>query len=315
MKTEQGMTLAVCTRNRHEELERCIVSIAGEAPGFPCEVMVVDDGELPDPLRERLNEVLRGAGMAFTYHRKRRPGLLYSRIDAAEHAAHDILLFLDDDVELEEGYLRRLARLYSRYEGAAGFGGIDVFIRSNWKWDWFTRLILYDSGKPGKLSPGGFGGSMTRWTRMKDPFRTEFMLGCNMSFRRTALLGLPDAEWLSGYSLGEDLYLSHWAARSGPLWIDPSLRVKHYQSPVSRDKEEQVAFTEVVNHYRLLRLKRAGSWRHAAHLWTSIGLWGRAWARKKWRHKAPYYGKAIREVLVEDWRRLFRESVSDLGNG
>nr|WP_255570702.1 glycosyltransferase family 2 protein [Cohnella sp. CFH 77786] len=309
------MTVAVCTRNRHEDLVRCITSIAKESPDFPCEVLIVDDGEMPSSVRCTLRQLLDSCGIAFAYYRKRHPGLLLSRIAAAERAVHDVILFLDDDAELEEGYLARLAAWYGRFPDIAGIGGIDPSIRGNWKWDWFTRIFLYDSGKPGKLSASGYGGSMTKWASMKEPFPTEYLFGCNMSFRKSALLGLEPVAWLSGYSLGEDLYLSAWALRSGRLWIDPNLKVRHHQSHASRDKEEQVAYTEVVNHYYLLKLQQAGRWRRAAHLWTSLGLCGRAWIRKPWRHKAASYWKAIRFVLADDWRRLSRESVSDLGNG
>jgi len=310
-----GMTIAICTRNRPEPLRRGIADIAGQAPDFPCEIMIVDDGNLSREFRQGLESMLahRG-GITFAYYRKTRPGLLYSRMLAVEQARHEVILFLDDDARPMPGYFDRLARWYERPQ-VAGVGGIDRNIRSNWRWDLFARFILYDSRNPGKLSPSGYGGSMTRWAAMTEPFRTEYLLGCNMSFRRSALADLAPAEWLQGYSMGEDLYLSDQALRSGELWIDPSLQVDHLLSPASRDGEAKVAYTEIVNHHYLLKLKQAGMIRHAAHLWTSLGLLGRAWARRKWRHKAAPYRKAIRFVLADDWRRLTRESVSDPGNG
>lgn len=329
-----GMTLAICTRNRPDELERCLAAIARQSADVPLEVLIVDDGELSTEQLRRLerllasgavtvrgggSEGLRGgrghAGTAFTYCRKTLPGLLHSRITAVEKAAHEVILFLDDDAELAPGYLMRLAAWYERHSRAAGVGGIDRNLRSNWRWDLFTRVILYDSRRPGKLSPSGFGGSMTRWGAMRQPFRTEYLLGCNMSFRKRALAGLRPVEWLQGYSVGEDLYLSDRAMRSGELWIDPGLQVDHRHSPASRDRDAVVAYTEIVNHHHLLKLKRAGIARHAAHLWTSLGLLARAWARKRWRHRAASYWKAIRFVLADDWRRLTRESVSDPGHG
>lgn len=315
MTRRQGMTLAVCTRNRHDDLQRCAASVARQTPDFPVQVMIVDDGDMPDSVLDKIGRTLDPGGFTLTYYRKQNAGLLQSRIESVAQAAHDVILFLDDDVELEADYLSRLADLYAQHPGASGIGGIDPSIRGNWKWNGFARLFLYDSGKPGRLSPSGYGGSMTRWSGMREPFPTEYLLGCNMSFRKKALQGLRPVEWLTGYSMGEDLYLSHWAGRTGKLWIDPGLRVRHYQSPVSRDKEEQVAYTEVVNHYRLLQLKRAGKWRYAAHLWTSAGLCGRAWIRRKWRHKAAAYGKAIRFVIEDEWRNGFGEGVADSGNG
>jgi glycosyltransferase involved in cell wall biosynthesis len=297
-----GLTLAICTRNRHEDVKRCVASVAAQTPDYPVEVMVVDDGGMPEEILSELERLLAAGNFAtFTYFRKQQPGLLLSRMFAVERARYDTLLFVDDDAELERDYLVRLADAYKRHPKAAAIGGIDPNVRGNWKWNLFTRLILYDSGHPGKLSPSGYGGSMVRWSTMSQPFRTEYLLGCNMSFRREALRGIAPVAWLEGYSLGEDLYLSDLAGRHGELWIDPALRVIHHASPISRDREELVAYTEIVNHHHLLRLKQAGPARHAALLWTALGLFCRALLRNKWRHKAASYRKAIRVILAEDW--------------
>lgn len=311
----RGLTLAICTRNRHDDVLRCVASIGRQTPDYPVEVIVVDDGEIPSDVQTQLERRLAASGFAaFKYVRKRQPGLLRSRMLAVERASYETILFVDDDAELTGDYLVRLAAAYERHPQAAGIGGIDPNVRGNWKWNGFARLILYDSGKPGKLSPSGYGGSMTQWAAMRTPFRTEYLLGCNMSFRTEALRGMKPVEWLQSYSLGEDLYLSDLAGRYGELWIDPALRVIHRTSPIARDREDQVAYTEIVNHYYLLRQKQAGFARHVAHLWTSLGLLARAWVRRRWRHKAKSYRKAIRFILVEDWRRRNREDVSDFGD-
>lgn len=314
MSEWQGLTIAICTRNRPDDLRRCVASIAGQSADYPLQVLIVDDGELSESELDELCHMLGGKVGRFRYRKKRQPGLLLSRIEAVGLADYDRILFLDDDAELEEGYLGRLRELYARYPEAAAIGGTDGAIRGNFLWNLFARAILYDSGDPGRLSPSGYGGSMTRWNGRREPFRTEYLLGCNMSFRTSALLGLVPVDWLGGYSLGEDLYLSYWASLSGEMWIDPGLKVRHRQSATSRDKLEQVAYTEIANHYHLLRLRQPGAWRRAALLWTASGLLARALAVRRLRPRAAGYGRAIRFVLAEDWR-WFHENISNLGNG
>ncbi|WP_221469239.1 glycosyltransferase family 2 protein [Cohnella nanjingensis] len=315
MSLRHGVTLAICTRNRLDDLLRCIASVIRQAPDFPVEVLLIDDGDMPEPLIASLRRELGHPPFRFAYRRKQQPGLLLSRIEAVRLASCDYVLFVDDDAELEDGYLARLAETYDRHPDAAGIGGIDAALRGSFKWDLFTRLILYDSGRPGRLSPSGCGGSMTRWSAQSEPFPSEYVLGCNMSFRKSALAGLPHAEWLTGYSLGEDLYLAAWARRTGEIWIDPRLRVRHHHARTARDKEAAVAYTEVANHYHLLRWRGAAAWRFGALLWTSFGLLGRSLVKRSLRGKASGYARGIRFVLAEDWRRLFRESISDLGDG
>jgi hypothetical protein len=116
----------------------------------------------------------------------------------------------------------------------------------------------------GRLSLGGFPAVMGRAVGALHPFASQRLYGCNMGFRRTALQGLRMLPGFEGYSLYEDAYLSFEAGRTGPLLVDPSLRVRHHHSPSSRDTSYEVGRMSILNHYQLLRLYGAG--------WRRIGL-------------------------------------------
>ena len=269
-----GITIALCTRNRPEELYNCILSISkqrGVPDDLSYELLIVDDGNLVDWQLDSYRNIL--GNIPVHYYKKSNPGLLLSRIEAITRAMYDIVLFIDDDVELDEFYLAGLCALYRNDPNIAGGGGIDVLVRSSWLWRVYTRIFLYNSGNPGKLSLTGYGGSMVYWAWQSKVFETEFFSGCNMSFRKNALQELLAPEWLRSYSLGEDIYLSQIARKHGKIWIDPRLKVKHYQSPVARDKEEQVAYMEIVNHYYLLEMEKGKRWWSCLlQVWTSVGL-------------------------------------------
>jgi glycosyltransferase involved in cell wall biosynthesis len=314
MKRRQGITLAICTRNRHDDLTRCIHSIALQNPAVPVEVLIVDDGEMSERMLTSFSAILNASLMEFNYHKKLNPGLLLSRIETIQRAKHDIILFVDDDVELVSGFLNRLSELYDRFPAASGIGGRDVLLGTSFIWRLFCMVFLYGSRKPGKLSLSGYGGSMIKWCLMKAPFKTEYLAGCNMSFRRNALIGLRPAVWLLGYSLGEDIYLSQCARRYGEIWIDPDLKVIHHQSLLSRDRAEQVAYTEVVNHYYLLREDGNKSWRYICLLWTSWGLLIRSLLRKNYNNNTSGYWEAIKFIVKHNWGRFAHESVVNHGN-
>jgi hypothetical protein len=72
--------------------------------------------------------------------------------------------------------------------------------------------------------------------------------------------------------LGEDIYLSYWAGKTGTLIVDPAFKVKHYQSPLSRDNMETVAYMEIINHYHLLQIRKKGFVSFLTLFWTGIGL-------------------------------------------
>ncbi len=271
------LTIAVCTRNRPADLERCVRSVvAAECPDdlAEVEVLVIDDGHLAELEVRKLERLVSEAGRVFRYLRNTaRHGLIHGRMAAIRNATSDVLLFLDDDVEIEPSYLRLLVNWYRAHPETVGLGGVDTLTRM------FppvkrllARLFLQDSGQPGRLSPSGFSASMARWGSQREPFATEFLSGCNMSFRRDALQTLAPLPWLDGYSLGEDLYLSLVAGAHGPLWVDPGLRVWHHRSSASRMTDRAVSRISVVNMYHLLRVRNATRGRYVALAWTTVGL-------------------------------------------
>src|SRR5437879_8556974 len=47
-------------------------------------------------------------------------------------------------------------------------------------------LSLHDALPICRLSPSGYNASISRWIDARAPFETEYLDGCNMSFRRRA---------------------------------------------------------------------------------------------------------------------------------
>jgi hypothetical protein len=93
-----------------------------------------------------------------------------------------------------------------------------------------------------------------------------------MAFRRRALAGMTDPGIFEGHATAEDLYLARIALCSGRVVVDPALKVRHYQSPLARDRMDQVFYRQVVNHYRILETAGAGILRRTLVLYTAAGL-------------------------------------------
>src|SRR5882672_7624490 len=99
-----GLTISICTRDRAEDLKRCLISI-GRASAPAClktvEILVIDDGKTPDLVIEEVRALMEARGFSFRYKKKDRdPGLFHSRLIALTLAKSDLILFLDDDVEI-----------------------------------------------------------------------------------------------------------------------------------------------------------------------------------------------------------------------
>jgi hypothetical protein len=113
--------------------------------------------------------------------------------------------------------------------------------------------------------------SMYRWREKKKPFKSQYLDGCNMSFKKEVLQDVKFQKYFNDYSLGEDIFFSLWSGKKGEVIVNPSLKVRHFKSPVSRDKKENVAFMKVVNHYKLLKYSDRKNYKYITIWWTYIG--------------------------------------------
>ncbi|MHA6533133.1 glycosyltransferase family A protein [Paenibacillus sp. BAC0078] len=270
----QGLSVVICTRNRVQDLTRCIHSITNQDIGrtTSIEVIIIDDGAIPVKILGEFEALLTASGYSFVYHRKTDRGLWLSRLKAVELAAMDKILFLDDDVEIPGHYLSTLIQTYLDYPNCAGVGGIAIGMSNSFFGTIRCLLSFQQSLSSGKLSLSGQAGSMYNWHKARKIFRTEFQHGCNMSFRKEAIKDLRPVPWLKSYSVGEDILMSRIAQKSGPLYINPELKLLHHESPASRDNLEDVAYTRVLNHVHLLKDKKSGPIGYLALIWTTTYL-------------------------------------------
>jgi cellulose synthase/poly-beta-1,6-N-acetylglucosamine synthase-like glycosyltransferase len=299
------LSVVICTRDRPVELERCLSSILHALPPGrrdAIEVIIVDDGALPDAVVDTLRQAARSGGLGFAYIKRPIPeGLFPSRVAGLADSRGEIILFLDDDVTIAPDYLVRLAALYERSGRTVGISGVDQLdpprsaaVRL------LHRLFLFDSGHRGRLSASGFAGSFRRWRAQVDDFPSEYLHGCNMAFRRSAIADLPDVPWLHGHSQADDLYMSHVAGLRGELLVSPALRVWHHRPSgptASRPATPDVARAEVANMFRLLRLRHHSMLRTVGFFWTVTCFILKDATRMRRARLVPGYLRGVLDVL------------------
>jgi GT2 family glycosyltransferase len=115
-------TIAICTWNRAAPLRRALASIASlKIPdGVRSELVVIDNGsrdETPALLREVSGEL---ALRAFV---EPEPGIANARNRAVAESRGDLILWTDDDTEVERGWLAAYVAAARRHEDASFFGG------------------------------------------------------------------------------------------------------------------------------------------------------------------------------------------------
>lgn len=97
------LSVAVCTRDRPEELRRALESLARQEPP-PFEVLVIDNV----PRDARTRELVESGFPGFRCLEEPGPGLDFARNRALSAAVGDVVAFLDDDAVAEPGWAAAL---------------------------------------------------------------------------------------------------------------------------------------------------------------------------------------------------------------
>ncbi|HYW49184.1 MAG TPA: glycosyltransferase, partial [Gemmatimonadaceae bacterium] len=166
-------TVAVCTRDRLDDLERCLRALAALPPQGQ-EILVVDsasrDGEAVQAL------VARHAGVR--YVREVRPGLDIARNTALREARNEIVIFCDDDAEVDEGWLRALCRAFTDPRVLCATGLILPLELETPAQEWFERTNGFSRGYRRVLHDGVHDDAF---------FVSRIGAGASMALRRTVL--------------------------------------------------------------------------------------------------------------------------------
>jgi glycosyltransferase involved in cell wall biosynthesis len=262
----------ICTRDRPVALSACVASLAAQSRRAD-EVLVVDAGtaRLPARMRRRLRKRLGGTRIRFV---ATPPGLPRQRNLGATLAHGSVIVFLDDDVVLEPGYLAAIAAVYEddHHQTIGGVGGAQVpdptpkesAIRRA-----VCRAFLLESYGDGRLKRSGRPSYLLSPTEEQ---AVEFLSGCNMSFRREVLSELDFDERLCGYALGEDLDFSYRASRRWTLVATPAARCDHRQAPGGRPETDDFRAMSIFNKYLFFREQVARTpidW--LVYAWATLG--------------------------------------------
>jgi GT2 family glycosyltransferase len=97
-----SVSVVVCTRNRPEQLVRCLRSLQNLSQP-PLQIIVVDNAPSDDATRQLVAQM-----PDIQYVLESRPGLSIARNTGIRHSIGDIIAFTDDDVEVHPNWIARL---------------------------------------------------------------------------------------------------------------------------------------------------------------------------------------------------------------
>ena len=261
------LSIVIGTRHRPESLRRCLQSLTTQTIR-PDEVVIVDDGQLdPAPF----TQLLERAGIVVQYFNKSYdPGLTKSRNLGIRRSRGDIVMFLDDDVELEPRYVEAILRVYDAHPEIGGVGGRLNDPPLSWPKRTLLRVFLLDSAREGAVLPNGVGvlvRSITHDTAV------EWFSGCNMSYRRQVFERFMFDEAFAGNGWGDDRDFSYAVSRVYPLMCAADAGLLHHEEPRGRARERDFGETEItyVNRFFVKHMPR-GITNVAALWWGFAGI-------------------------------------------
>ncbi len=304
------MALIIPTRNRADDLRRCLESLDGET--LTPDVVVVADCSDDGSASDVADEWSRRSASEVIFLSCPLRGLTAQRNFGLAHVPDgiDYIAFSDDDIVFASDYHERLVNLIEQQaaEGVIAVAGAtarepdpsdDSHVRH-----WLRRLFLLEAAvQRGQVLTSGVN---VRPPDSGGPVEVGWLFGCGLYSAELAL-ATPFAEELPGYATYEDVDYSLCIGRSGRLLVDPEARVVHAHSAVGRPSDRDLMRMAVRNrHWLVARHRQSGLslvafwWSilgQAAMLTVSAGLRRRTGAREV----LPGLLAGVRDILGE-WR-------------
>lgn len=219
----ETISVLICTRNRPEQLERCLQSLQSLSP-FPHEIIVIDNAPSSDATQQLVAKI-----PEVKYVLEPRPGLSIARNTGIRHSTGNIIAFTDDDVIVHSDWITRIAQSFQGDRVIAMTGLILpaeleneaqlIFQKGHTGFGWGYRPITFDTQFFEEMKPY----AVPVW---------RIGAGANMAFRRELFdrIGLFDERLGAGASgCSEDSEIWYRILAEG--WFcryEPTAVVYHY---------------------------------------------------------------------------------------
>jgi glycosyltransferase involved in cell wall biosynthesis len=167
-------SVVVCTRDRTDDLRRCLDSLLAVATSGG-EIVVVDNAPADDATARLV------AGYPVRYVREDRPGLNRARRRGARAARGEIVIFTDDDVVVDPGWVAAILEPFAAPRVGA-VTGLTLPLELETR----AQELFEDYGGFGR----GFDRRMFDYTRIAPAAAGMVGAGANMAIRRELIAGM-----------------------------------------------------------------------------------------------------------------------------
>ena len=274
LATGPTVSVVVCTRNRADDLQRCVRTLCNLQPA-PLEILVIDNA----PSDERSGQVVLGVPR-LRYFVEPRRGLSWARNRGIVECAGEVIAFVDDDVTVDSRWVGRLQQAFAENPTAGAVTGLvnpsELETLAQAQFEFYAG---FGRGHAPKWFHPARGRRRLHWKACETG---RFGTGANMAFRRTVFerLGLFASELGAGTRSegGEDLEMFYRVIKHGiPVVYEPRVRVwhRHRREPDALVRQMHgwgVGYLAFVNHARRLFPEEALNLRRFELYWLAVLL-------------------------------------------
>jgi glycosyltransferase involved in cell wall biosynthesis len=264
-----SLAVLIPTLNRPHDLRVTVETLLRQSV-LPRELIIVDQSRTDESelaVRALLEESPQGPAITLQYRRD--PGinsLAIARNVALSMSHSEIILFLDDDVELEDDFVERLLDGYVEDPLLGGISGIITNYKPGaWSHRLWQAIFVHGPFRDDRQSIYHRAEELRHSGRIPV---TRFGGGL-MSFRARVIAGVQFDENLRGSSEGEDVDFCMHLPPGTRLAIDPRARLVHKASPLGRRTEHWSAAVVRGTSYLYHRNWRSS---HLAFGWLMTGF-------------------------------------------
>ena len=205
METQQDLvSILICSRDRRRDLESVAKAFKGMATKYSFQIVAVEETDHPVPI----------SGITYVPHPVANRGIPYARNLALAHATGAIIVFLDDDCRIHDGWSDKILEAFKDDSVVGVQGGVTVPETTN-ALGWAESIL----GFP--------GGGITRvWQAQGKVQETREVSTLNCAYRRWVLDKIGGFDEM--LKLGsEDNLLAKQACDYGRCIFVPGAMVSH----------------------------------------------------------------------------------------
>jgi len=261
------ISVIIPTKNRTKDLVNLLDSLRNQTR-VPDELVIVDASDNDDT--KNMVEQKRDKLPFDIIYRSTAPGLTRQRNRGISLSRGNYLFFFDDDVILENGFIKIVTESFTQFKGfnVAGIMGRIANISNPLRsWEWLFKKIFFlsDFGQ-GRVKLSGLPS-----IRVDDELSfVESLSGGCTAYVREVFDHYRFDENLKGYAYLEDVDFSYRVGKEYRLLYQPKARLKHFPSTYLQADSKELRRMFIQHHAYLFHKNMPKDFPHYLGYWISI---------------------------------------------